>query len=117
MLRAMWATLRGWMLGRQAAVTAAAPAAKDRLTLDDGWKMDNSNQFMTQVTGTVSNNSDKPVNTYVQITFDALDASGANVGTCLANTNTIDANGKWKFKAGCSGEGITKVRFKELSGF
>lgn len=99
---------------------AEAPAApKERLTLEDGWKIDKSNQFAIFVTGYVKNNSDKAIDTYVQITFDALDKEGANVGTCLGNTNTIDANGKWKFKAICSGEvkDINTVRFKEITGF
>jgi hypothetical protein len=72
---------------------------------------------MTKVVGTVSNNSDKAINGYIQITFSALDASGANVGDCLANANTVDANGKWKFEATCSGSNIETVRFKDISGF
>ncbi len=93
--------------------------ATERLTLEKGWKVDKSNQFAIFVTGYVRNNSTEPINTYVQITFDVLDKSGANAGTCLANTNTIDAGGRWKFKALCSGEPkeIGKVRFKEITGF
>ena len=90
---------------------------KPRLTLDDGWSVDTSNPYMTQVVGTVSNNSDKNIEGYIQITFSALDADGANVGDCLANANTVDANGKWKFEAHCTGDNIETVRFKELSGF
>ena len=93
--------------------------AKAKLSLDDGWTMDKSNQFAVQVVGYVSNNTDKAITNYVQITFDALDKQGANLGTCLANTNTVDAGGKWKFKAMCSGEAkeISPVRFKEITGF
>ncbi|PID33451.1 hypothetical protein CR969_00660 [Candidatus Saccharibacteria bacterium] len=91
-------------------------AQKPRLTLDDGWKL-KKDQFMTEVVGTVSNNSDEAIDGYIQITFSALDSSGANVGDCLANANTVDAKGKWKFKAFCSGEDIDKVRFKEITGF
>lgn len=98
---------------------ATKEETKPRLTLDDGWEMDKSNQLMTQVVGTVSNNSDKAIDNYIQITFTALDKDGANVGDCLANTNTVDANGKWKFKAMCSGENedIETIRFKEITGF
>lgn len=107
--------------GGAAASAPAAPEApkKERLTLDEGWEVDRSNQFAVYVNGYVSNNTDKPIDNYIQITFDALDKAGANLGTCLANTNTIDANGKWKFKAICTGEvkEIETVRFKELSGF
>ncbi len=90
---------------------------KDRLTLDDGWQVDKSDPYITKVTGVVSNNSDKAINGYIQIIFSALDAGGANVGDCLANANTVDANGKWKFEAMCSGNGIETVRFKSLTGF
>lgn len=102
-----------------ATAPAAAPAAKAKLTLDDGWAIDKSNQFAVYVNGYVSNNTDKAITNYIQITFDALDKNGANLGTCLANTNTVDANGKWKFKAICSGDAkeIATVRFKELTGF
>ncbi len=104
--------------GSQAPAPAAEPK-KERLTLDEGWEIDRSNQFAVYVNGYVSNNTDKPIDTYVQITFDTLDKAGANLGTCLANTNTIDANGKWKFKAICTADAkeIETVRFKELTGF
>lgn len=90
---------------------------KPRLTLDDGWSIDTSNPYMTKVVGYVSNNSDKAIDGYIQITFSALDTAGANVGDCLANANTVDANGKWKFEAMCSGNDISDVRFKEITGF
>lgn len=91
---------------------------QEQLTLDEGWELDTSNQFMATINGYVSNNGEAITN-YVQITFDVLDAEGANLGTCLANTNTIDAGGKWKFEAICDGEvdEIADVRFKEITGF
>lgn len=88
----------------------------DKLTLEKGWKF-HKDPYVPYVTGTVHNNTDQEINTYVEITFDALDGDGANVGTCLANTETIDANGNWKFKAICDGDNIKTVRLKELSGF
>lgn len=95
----------------------ATTTQDERLTLDDDWTVDTSNPYMTKVVGYVSNNSDKAISGYIQITFSALDANGANVGDCLANANTVDAHGKWKFEAMCSGSGIDSVRFKEISGF
>lgn len=98
----------------------AAPEPTERLTLDDGWTSQGDEYgITTTVTGYVSNNSDKPISNYVQITFDTLDAAGANIGTCLANTNTIDANGKWKFEAICldGADEINEIRFKEITGF
>lgn len=94
-----------------------AEPAKDDLTLDDGWSIDKSNPYATYVVGTVSNNTDKAINNYVQITFTSYDAAGATVGSCLANANNVDANGKWSFKALCSGENIETVKFKEITGF
>ena len=100
-----------------ASTTQAKPT--ERLTLDQGWKIDKSNPFGVYVRGYVSNNSDKPLTNYAQITFDVLDKSGANLGSCLANTNSIDAHGKWKFEAICDGDSadVAKVRFKDISGF
>ena len=91
---------------------------KDRLTLDDGWQLDTSDPYSTKVTGTVSNNSDQAINSYIQITFSALDAEGANVGDCLANANTVDAKGKWKFEALClnPSNNVKTVRFKDITG-
>jgi hypothetical protein len=103
-----------------AQATQAEPEpSTERLTLEKGWKVDKSNQYAIFVTGYVRNNSAEPIDNYVQITFDVLDKSGANAGTCLANTNTIDAGGRWKFKALCSGEPkeVGKIRFKEITGF
>ncbi|QZY53404.1 FxLYD domain-containing protein [Leucobacter tenebrionis] len=98
----------------------APPAPRERLTLDEGWSAAADEYgFSAVVTGYVSNNSDKAITNYVQITFDTYDAAGANLGTCLANTNTIDANGKWKFEAHCFDaiDEIAEVRFKEITGF
>ena len=89
---------------------------KEKLTLEEGWSLDKET-YATYVNGYVKNNTDKAITTYVQITFDALDKEGNNLGTCLANTNTIDASGKWKFRAICSGgNDIDKVRLKKITG-
>ena len=97
-----------------------APEPQEPLTLDEGWvtEMDEFGAY-TVIKGQVSNNTDEAITNYVQITFDALDADGANIGTCLDNANTIDANGKWKFEAACIGitGDIDTIRFKEISGF
>ena len=100
-------------------VEPAKEAPKEKLALEEGWEIDKSNQFAVYINGYVVNNTDKAITNYVQITFDALDAAGANLGTCLANTNTIDANGKWRFKAMCTSDAkeIAEIRFKEITGF
>lgn len=93
---------------------------KAKLTLDDGWTLDASdNPYIDwkYIHGYVSNNTDKDIDNYVQITFNAFDAEGNNIGTCLANTNTVSANGKWKFEAICMEKDVEKVEFKEITGF
>lgn len=104
----------------EAEAAPAKPETTERLTLDEGWVHEADEYgISTRVKGYVSNNSDKAITNYVQITFDTLDVQGANLGTCLANTNTIDANGKWKFEAFCldDADEIAEVRFKEITGF
>lgn len=88
----------------------------ERLVLEKGYKF-TTDDFSPMVKGTVTNNSDKPVKVAVMITFNAYDDSGANVGTCTDSTESIDANGKWKFKALCDTDDVAKVKFKDLSGF
>ena len=50
------------------------------------------------VTGTIVNNTNKQY-TYVQVTFNLYDSSGAQIGTALDNINYLEANGTWKFSA------------------
>ena len=97
----------------------SASQTKAKLTLDDGWQLSTPDAVGAQyVDGYVSNNTSSAIDNYVQITFNEYDTRGANIGTCLANTNTIDANGKWKFHALCDiGKNIATVKFKELTGF
>lgn len=108
-----------------AASEAGAPASKpadstkkQRLTLDDGWEVDRSGYYVT-IRGYVSNNSDKAITNLATITFDVLDANGANLDTCIDTTSSIDPNGKWKFKATCllDKDEVSEIRFKEVSGF
>ncbi|UTX52308.1 FxLYD domain-containing protein [Leucobacter aridicollis] len=78
----------------------ATPKPTECLTLDDGWTIaPDEFGISTTISGHVSNDGDKAITNYVQITFNALEAAGANLGTCLANTNTTDTNGKWKVGA------------------
>ncbi|MDO4412786.1 FxLYD domain-containing protein [Cutibacterium sp.] len=92
---------------------------KGDLALLKGWKL-SKDEFSAKVTGYVRNNSDEPINNYVQIEFNAYDASGNNLGTCVDNSNSIDAHGKWKVDAICldgDASEIKTVKFKDLTGF
>ena len=42
---------------------------------------------------------------YVQIEYVLKDESGAQIGTGLANTNNLAADGVWKYEALCSVSG------------
>jgi hypothetical protein len=75
----------------------------------------NHNDVGLTVTGTVINRRNKTL-TYVQIIFNLYDESGAQVGTALANTNNLEAGGRWNFTAvGASPEART-CKVSSLSG-
>lgn len=55
-------------------------------------------EFGGEITGTVINRKTRTM-AYVQITFNLYDASGAQIGTALANVNGLEAGGRWNFRA------------------
>jgi hypothetical protein len=69
-----------------------------------------------EITGTVVNRRDHKLN-YAQITFNLYDASGAQVGSAIANINGLEPGGRWNFKAVTLGTDFVKYKFAELSGF
>lgn len=71
--------------------------------------------FAYYIEGTVKNNTSKKYS-YVQITFNAYDAAGSVIGSCLDNINNLEANGTWKIKAICSGD-AKSVKSYKLTGF
>ena len=81
-------------------------------------KADTSNEFMYQITGTLVNNTDSD-KSYIQVQYTLYDASGAQVGTALANTNNLKAGGTWKFKAVGDVEPSKVAKFErsDVSGF
>ncbi|MFT3860101.1 FxLYD domain-containing protein [Micropruina sp.] len=98
--------------------TASSPAEQEveqkGLVLQKGWKVQRSYGY-AKVVGIVKNHGDA-IETYAQVTFKSYDKKGNNLGDCLANTNSIDANGTWKFEAACLKTGVAKVKFKEVTG-
>lgn len=50
------------------------------------------------ITGDVVNNSGATLS-YIQVSINLLDKSGAVVGSTMANANNIEQGQKWKFKA------------------
>jgi len=61
--------------------------------------------FIT-INGEIKNNTNKTYS-YVQVTFTLYDASGAQVGTALANINNFEANGTWRFEAIGTGKAVS----------
>lgn len=68
------------------------------------------------IEGYIKNNSDKEYS-YVQVEFTTYDAEGNTLGSCLDNNSGLDADGRWKFKALCSGkaEQIASYKFKKIT--
>lgn len=91
----------------------------DNLVLEDGHTGAADEYGMSYyINGYVKNNSDKEYS-YVQITFNVYDSEGNTVGSCLANNSGLEANGRWKFEAFCSGDAnsITSYKLDELTGY
>ena len=118
-LIAIGASANGGGQANETTKTTEGGTTQEKLTLDDGWVIDTASGMgmFVYVDGYVSNNTDKDISNYIQITFTGYDADGASVGSCLDNVNQIDANGKWKFHAICTGDGVKTVKFKEITGF
>lgn len=55
-------------------------------------------QYSCAITGTFTNTSGTKVS-YVQVSYNLFDADGAQIGTALANTSNLAADGTWKFEA------------------
>lgn len=68
------------------------------------------------VTGTIVNNTNKQY-TYVQVTFNLYDSSGAQVGTALDNINYLEANGTWKFSAIGISDDVASYKLAEITGW
>lgn len=73
-------------------------------------------EFAFYVTGTVVNRRSRKLR-YAQITFNIYDASGAQVGSALANINGLEPGGQWNFKAVALVGNGRSYKVAELSGF
>jgi hypothetical protein len=77
--------------------TTTVTTAQDDLTLVES-HVETGDYGARYVVGTVKSNVNKQF-TYVQVTINEYDSSGAQVGSTLANTNNLEPYGTWKFKA------------------
>lgn len=72
--------------------------------------------YVTKVTGTIVNKTDKEYG-YLQVEINEYDASGAQVGSTLANVNNLEAKGTWKFEAIVTEDSTKTVKVKDVTGF
>ena len=75
-----------------------------------------TNVLGCEITGTVVNRTGKKLK-YAQIQYNLYDASGAQIGSALANINGLEPGGRWNFKAIGVGKGVKTFKFSEMSGF
>ena len=68
------------------------------------------------IIGTVKNNSSRQYS-YVQITFELLDADGNTIGTALANIAGLRPGATWKYKAGVMHDDIAEYRLQKITGY
>ena len=68
------------------------------------------------IVGSVKNNGAKTYS-YVQVTINLYDNSGAQVGSTLANVNNLEPGGTWKFKAYWTEKDGTSYKIKEITGW
>lgn len=72
---------------------------------------------VTYIQGEIKNNTEKTYS-YVQVTFNLYDASGAQIGTAMDNINNLEAKGTWKYKAlAYVTEDVASYKFVEITGW
>lgn len=90
---------------------------QEDLVLEDGHagRLDEYG-FAYYIDGYIKNNTDKNYN-YVQVDFTVYDSEGNTIGSCLDNNSGLEANGRWKFSAICTGdvENIASYKLNEIS--
>lgn len=70
------------------------------------------------VEGYIQNNTDKDYS-YIQVTFTTYDSEGNTIGSCLDNNSSLEANGRWKFKAICLDdvENIASYKLNDITAY
>lgn len=96
--------------------SSAAASSSDKYSITDETVDDSGYYF--KLDGTFTNLTNKQI-TYVQVTYTLYDADGAQIGTALANTNNLDANGTWKFEAVSTVQPseVDSYKLSKVSGF
>jgi hypothetical protein len=68
------------------------------------------------VDGTIKNNGGKTYS-YVQVTVNLYDSTGAEIGSTMANINNLESGGTWKFSAPVLVKGVSSYKVMEITGF
>lgn len=75
-----------------------------------------SKDYSRYIVGRVRNNSSRTYS-YVQISFNLYDASGAQVGTAWTNITNLEAGGIWAFEALLFEDNVKTYKLAELTGW
>lgn len=94
--------------------TTGSEAPKEDLTLEEGWEITSTEYGGNAIVGYVVNNTDNKYS-YVEITFILKDEDGNQVGQAIANVNSLQPNGKWKFSAVCLEENFKTAEFDDIT--
>lgn len=95
---------------------AVEPEKPDFELRDEDWAFENGEYGTRHIVGTATNNTDETFS-YVQVEFNLYDASGAQVGSTMANCNNVEPHSKWKFDAIVMEDNATTAKFKGFSKF
>lgn len=98
----------------QAAQQQAQQPKKENLEVLDA-KMEGE-QYARYVTGTIKNNASRQYK-YAQVEINLYDDAGNQVGSTLANTNNLEPNGTWKFKAPVLEENAKSFKVKGVTAY
>lgn len=100
--------------GSTGSIGSAVTSTNDLELIEDHVE---SGDFGTKyVVGQIKNNADKTYS-YVQVTINLYDDSGAQIGSTLDNLNNFEPGGVWKFKAMIFEDDATTYKIKEITGF
>ncbi len=101
--------------GRPAWMDEPAHRPADDLQLQEGWKFVRGQFGNLAIKGEIQNNGAHRFS-YVAVTFDLFDKSGAQVGTALANNAGLAPNGRWKFEAMAMADNVDTARIATIQG-
>lgn len=97
--------------------TGTTTEKKDDVVLEEGYtgSLDDAEMFY-YIEGYIKNNTDNDYS-YIGVEFTTYDSEGNTLGTCLDNNTSLEANGRWKFKAICTDDvkNIASYKLKDIT--